>query len=412
MAFNLVNYSQQDPQWSKEILGFGNKNDTIGYEGCALTSVAMLVSGFGFTETPKTLNDKLKVVNGFVGAAIKWASVSSIHPQVANKGLTICTNNDAPLSQIDASIAAGQPVLVQVDSSPAAGIQTHWVVLYAKQGSSDYLMLDPWPLPTETGKSVTLMSRYSQGRSLKNAISAVVFYECTTNGSGGSASTSGSSSQPIPSGTGILLQVSSWVTAGLRLRSAPSTLTDNTVVIEPAGTLLRALDSDVVVNANLGNTNQWLHVRDAQGKEGYVSASYVEKATSVVDSNSGGSTSPSAPDSSSSTPSQPEPTSPPTQPTTPTQPATPSQPTPADDSNARLKVVVSASIGAAGLKVYNRNNIKGKVVSTQAAGTMLACLDTPDVVRANAGVKGAWLYIRYGTAQKGYVQAEFVQLIS
>jgi hypothetical protein len=45
MPFKLVYLSQQDPQWKQDILGLGDPVDTIGYVGCALTSVAMLLSG-------------------------------------------------------------------------------------------------------------------------------------------------------------------------------------------------------------------------------------------------------------------------------------------------------------------------------------------------------------------------------
>ena len=34
MSFQLVYLSQQDPQWKKDILGFGDPSDTIGYVGC------------------------------------------------------------------------------------------------------------------------------------------------------------------------------------------------------------------------------------------------------------------------------------------------------------------------------------------------------------------------------------------
>ena len=46
MAFNLVRYSQQDPQWKNIKIGHGP--DTIGYIGCALTSLAMYSSSWGF----------------------------------------------------------------------------------------------------------------------------------------------------------------------------------------------------------------------------------------------------------------------------------------------------------------------------------------------------------------------------
>ena len=118
MTFQLVYYSQQDPKWKQDILGFGDPGDTIGYVGCALTSVAMLVSGHGFIETPKTLNKKLQNLNGFASAGIRWGAVSQIYPQINMKSFISCASTDAPLGQIDASIAEGQPVIVMVDSTP------------------------------------------------------------------------------------------------------------------------------------------------------------------------------------------------------------------------------------------------------------------------------------------------------
>ena len=70
MAFNLVYLSQQDPQWKNDVLGFASDpKDTIGYVGCALTSVSMLLSGYGFPETPQSLNQKLKAKQGFVDSS-------------------------------------------------------------------------------------------------------------------------------------------------------------------------------------------------------------------------------------------------------------------------------------------------------------------------------------------------------
>ena len=175
MPFKLVYYSQQDKQWKNDILGFGDPGDTIGYLGCALTSVAMLISGHRYTESPKSLNQKLKDVNGFASAAIRWGSISQIYPQVTVKSNISCATSDAPLALIDDQLATGQPAIVQVDSSPAQGIQTHWVVLYARK-DNDYLMLDPWPYQTDVTKETYLMPRYAQGRQLKRAISHVILY--------------------------------------------------------------------------------------------------------------------------------------------------------------------------------------------------------------------------------------------
>ena len=57
MAFTPQFLSQRDPRWKGQTLGF-DPTITIGTDGCALTSLAMLVNGFGFSETPATLNQK------------------------------------------------------------------------------------------------------------------------------------------------------------------------------------------------------------------------------------------------------------------------------------------------------------------------------------------------------------------
>ncbi len=166
MAFNLVYLSQQDPQWKNDTLGFAtDPKETIGYVGCALTSVSMLLSGYGFSETPQSLNQKLKARQGFVGSGIRWDVVSQVHPEVKLQTNIRCETTDAPLGQIDAALNAGQPVVVRVDASPNPGLQWHYVLLYARKGD-DYLMLDPWPYKPGTASEDLMMKRYSQGRPL------------------------------------------------------------------------------------------------------------------------------------------------------------------------------------------------------------------------------------------------------
>ena len=146
MTFNLVRYSQQDPRWKDDRLGKGR--GSMGSVGCAVTSVAMYTSGWGFLETPGSLNQKLKSVGGFVGQAIVWSAVSRLYPQIKLTALTLCENSAAPLDDIDASLAGGQPVIVEVDFSPSGGLQTHWVadLPKARQG-----LLDAGPVAVSNG---------------------------------------------------------------------------------------------------------------------------------------------------------------------------------------------------------------------------------------------------------------------
>jgi hypothetical protein len=271
MPFQLVNISQQDPRWKNINLGLSS-DSTIGAYGCAMTSVCMWLSGFGYPETPDTLNARLKQRGGFVQDAIIWSTVSAIYPKIRYKNLVLCRDTDAPLNVISGAIAAGQPVILEVDSSPKPGLQTHWVVAYAQKGN-DFLILDPWPYPTEQGKDVSLLARYSQGKELKRSITAAVFYECQFAGDG-------SSPTPTPSDGGMYVRISDQVPAGLRVRSAPTTTSD-TLSIEYPGTYLKVVEAEAAARPKIGVYDQWLHVRNLASVEGYVAAWYVESVTST-----------------------------------------------------------------------------------------------------------------------------------
>ena len=273
MPFQLVNISQQDPRWKNTNLGFSS-DSTIGAYGCAMTSVCMWLSGFGYPETPDTLNAKLKQNGGYVQDAIIWSAVSGIYPKVKYKNLVLCRDTDAPLDVISGSIAAGQPVILEVDSSPKPGLQTHWVVAYAKK-DNDFLILDPWPYPTEQGKDVSILARYSQGKELKRSITAAIFYECQTAGDGSSPTP-----PPSTSDGSMHVRVSDQVPAGLRVRSAPAT-TSATLSIEYPGTYLKVVEAEATAKPKIGVYDQWLRVRNPAGVEGYVAAWYVENVTST-----------------------------------------------------------------------------------------------------------------------------------
>jgi len=367
MAFNLVHYSQQDPQWKNNKIG--NSSDTIGHVGCALASVAMYASGWGFEETPQSLNKKLASTGGFYGAAIVWDAISKFHPQIKNKGITLCRDSDAPLAEIDASLASGQPVLVEVDNSPAAGPQTHWVVLYEKKGL-DYLMLDPWPYPVDD-QPVLLRGRYSYGKPLKRTITAVSWYEY-----------GGSGAQPPAVETNLFVQVLASATAGLRLRSG-SSLEAPTLSYEAAGTRLHVIEVEAPAQAKIGVTNQWIRVRDPQGLEGYVAAWYVEKAGSTGE------------------PSTPVPPTP--------APSAPPAPIPEPELQ-KLEVLVSKTVGTGGLRLRKFPSAGGALVAVEKAGARLIVLEKPEKAKVKVGKAGQWLNVRDPNGRRGYVMAQYVQV--
>ena len=410
MSFKLVYLSQQDPQWKKELLGFGDPGDTIGYVGCALTATAMLLSGHGYAETPKTLNEKLKNVGGFVSSAIRWGAVNQIYPNVTLKAFIPCSTSDAPLAQIDTALAAVQPAIVQVDTSPAPGIQTHWVVIYERKGD-DYLMLDPWPYSPGTEKEDYLMKRYAQGMTLKRAISHVILYEAY--GSGGPISTPSTptTTTPPPSGTpttdtttpsGPYARVKAEVTWGLNIRSSIDTSSmANVVDTVIAGAQLLLLEADGV--SKVGGVNQWVRVRTPDGKEGFCAAWYLEKVSAapppvVAEPVPGpGTDAPASPPE----PSTPAPSTPAPAPSTPP----PSVPVP-----EKLMLKVSSSVGTSGLRMRKYPSLGGAMVMTLKANTRLVVLEPTDKVKAKVGKANHWIFVREPNGKRGYVSAQYVQL--
>ncbi len=392
MTFQLVYYSQQDPKWKEDILGFGDPGDTIGYVGCALTSVAMLLSGHGYVETPKTLKKKLQSVGGFASAGIRWGSVSQIVPQISVKSNISCNNSDAPLGLIDASIATGQPVIVMVDSTPAPGLLTHWVVLYAKEGN-DYLMLDPWPYQTDVNKKTYLMPRYSQGNPLTRSIMHVIIYECFTAG-GGIAQPGSSSTTETPQTPPITAPVTSnkstarvkaEVTWGLNIRSTiDTTSATNIVATAPAGSELILMETDGV--SKIGAVNQWVRVRTLNGREGFAAAWYLEKGQIVT-------TAPAAEPAPSPVTEAPVSSSAP-------------QPQPAPAPQVETLFVIVKSAGA---KVYKTASARGEVVSNEKSGARLTVVETTKKAVEKIGRAGKWISVKGSNNKRGYVDGGLVK---
>ncbi len=412
MSFNLVYLSQQDPQWKNDPLGFAtDPKDTIGYVGCALTSVSMLVSGYGFAETPETLNKKLKAKQGFVDSGIRWDVVNQVHPEVKLKSNVPCEGVDAPLSQIDAWLAAGHPVVVCVDASPNPGLQWHYVLLYAREGD-DYLMLDPWPYKPGTATKDYLMKRYSQGKPLKQAIQQVLFYEAS--GSGGPISTPSSGTTTTPAtqpttaptpGSGVYARVMDSVTWGLNIRSSADTSSmANLVISVPAGTQLMLINASDA--AKIGQNNQWVRVREPGGKEGLAAAWYLEKVAGTTPAPTTAPTPSPVNESPTSTSKTPVPTPASTPSTTPT--TTPSTPT--ETPKDKLTLVVSDAVGTSGLRLRKTPSMGGTLVTVLKAGTKLTVVEPVSKAKDKVGKPNQWIYVREPNGNRGYVGAEYVKL--
>jgi hypothetical protein len=273
MAFKLVYLAQNDPKWGNDALGFGTT--TLLQEGCAVSSVAMLLSGYGFSETPQSLNQKLKASQGFSGSNIFWQKIPQLYPQVKLVNVVRCDGTPAPLGDINGYLDKGMPVVVGVDTSPVDGFQSHYVLLYAHEGN-DYRMLDPWPYRVEQ----TLTERYGKGRPIQQVIQRVVFYQGpaaagpitpTTPTAGGASGSTGGTSPSAPARQGkMFVQVT---TDGAQVFANAGR--GKVVSTEKAGAQLNVIEDQRKAAAKIGVAGNWLNVNASNGQSGFIDAGSV-----------------------------------------------------------------------------------------------------------------------------------------
>jgi Peptidase_C39 like family len=134
LVLPVQRFAQDDPRWADDQLG--PAPSTMGEEGCAVSSAAMVLAFYGQDIDPGRLNAFLSSNSGYTPQGwVYWEKAADYHP-----GLVRHTYEDLPSYWlIDSNIALGNPVIVRVHL--ANGI-THFVVIVGKAGF-DYLIQDP-----------------------------------------------------------------------------------------------------------------------------------------------------------------------------------------------------------------------------------------------------------------------------
>lgn len=109
---------------------------SLGGEGCAVSSAAMVLSHYGMDLDPRRLNSFLRENNGYEGRGwLRWESAAEFTPGLVEKAY-----EDLPShALIDWNLLRGNPVIIRIRRPD--GI-THFVVIVGKRGF-DYLIRDP-----------------------------------------------------------------------------------------------------------------------------------------------------------------------------------------------------------------------------------------------------------------------------
>jgi hypothetical protein len=380
--FKTENLYQNDEKWKNTKLG--NSSETIGGWGCLLTSVTMMLNSIGYNETPESVNEKMKKAGGFQGAFFIPSVLPFVWPNCAYRDMQPCESFPAPTAQIDAAVAQGKPVILQVDWNKQAGIQTHFVLVKEKKGD-DYVLYDPYKYGGDgPDKEVLLTTRYKyNGATLPKEISAVLWFD----------SYSAAPPEP-PKATKVPLPADKFVLfAGeddLALRADPSIggyLWKRLVM----GTELISLEPKATAKAKIGVNGKWINVQDPAGTQGYVAAWYVSETK-------GQSAAPA-----SSTTASTSTTSTTTKPAS-TTPAAPAKPIPAG---------AMAFVPTEELAFRSQPNIAPETLIRRIPVTeQLICLEPGNFAIAKVGVVGQWLKVRDQQDKEGFVAAWYVKYAS
>jgi len=376
--FKTQNLYQNDEKWTNVKLG--NSSETIGGWGCLLTSVAMMLNGMGYNETPETVNDKMKAGGGFQGAFFIPSMLPYAYPNVIYKDMQSCESYPAPIGLIDAAVAAGKPVILQVDWNKQAGIQTHFVLVKEKKGD-DYVLYDPYKYGGDgPDKEVLLTKRYKyNGATLETEISAVLWFD-------GNIQTPPSEPKKVAVPKDALKLYAS--EDELALRGDPS-ISGYLWKRMTAGTELLSLEDPDATKAKLGQQGQWIQVQDPTGQQGYTAAWYLS-------------------DHKNAQPA-PAPTAP--------QPASTSSTTSATDATSAAKVPVPPGamelIPTEDLAFRTQPVIADSTLIRRLPSTeKLISLESAEQTIKKVGVTGQWLNVQDQTGKQGFVAAWYVKYAS
>jgi hypothetical protein len=315
------------------------------------------------------------------------SSLPYAYPGLIYKSMQPCESFPAPVAQIDAAIAAGKPVILQVDWNKQAGIQTHFVLIKEKKGD-DYVLYDPYKYGGDgPDKDVLLTKRYRyNGATLETEISAVLWFDGNIPPSPPEPKT-----VPVPANATKVFVMQD----DLALRADPSMggyLWKRMI----AGTELTSLEDPAATKAKLGQQGQWLQVQDPAGQQGYTAAWYVSDSKTPK---------PAALPPASQPASKPPTSSAPAAPAAPAAAApAPKVPVPP----GAMELLPTEELAFRSQPVIADSTLIRRAPPTEK----FISLESIDQTIKKVGVQGQWINVQDYRGKQGYVAAWYVKYAS
>jgi peptidoglycan hydrolase-like protein with peptidoglycan-binding domain len=168
-------FRQGDPEWGERTLG---RENSIGEEGCAITSMAMAISKIARRiVTPGDVDQWIDTHGGYGGSGGDSIRDWNVIAQIA--GLGAQRLDGLNLGAINAQLDSGRPVVVGVDKNNN-GSTDHWIALTRRGtegGSPVYYANDPAP-----GTSIKLRLQGTQLVGISNSYRSTGSYTLITGG--------------------------------------------------------------------------------------------------------------------------------------------------------------------------------------------------------------------------------------
>lgn len=139
-----VVYSQNDQAWKNKRLGNGSTDSTLGQYGCFVTSFANVCRWAGHPITPARMNDIMLQRGWFIDDLVAERKVPALlFPDTLEWAGEVFWNGPTDMGFFSDASDPNIAYIIWMDWSPAPGIQSHFSMVWAKEGD-DLIIDDSW----------------------------------------------------------------------------------------------------------------------------------------------------------------------------------------------------------------------------------------------------------------------------